>query len=945
MKINTKILALFLALLTVVSVFSACGGDATVTTDAPETNAPETNTPETDPVETDPTETDFSELVSEDEDGVVVAELNFDTELSVEDYIASVDEFEINEGDRFNGGYITEGRWAYTKDPLAIKDCSGIFSIGKYSVEFEFCFNSFVNKDNTSVFSLLTDDDGVLGKNTKFYIPFKMNTDGTIYHNSDASVTKKLETGRVYNYRLVVNTTDLTAVVYIDGEEFVCCKYEQPVLNYQCFRLMDVDKGADMWIDNFVIKDLASNSKSYLKAVDGAYVRGGTYANQVMGLAEGDYIELMFGKNENNARDGLFKFKISHLKKGDVGAATITFPLRDLPGGAKFDIYIVDSNWDSETVTYKNAPTGDASIGEKIYENVTLKDTFEIGMYLAEAVKFGDEFFSVRIVPVTNTNRQSKLYYTASSRPIIYIGKGKVENNYCYELSDDAAKNKEIWTYAQQVFDDWYARYKAMPGVNEDAKMLPRDDSQYTKTNYASSVASDFATAKRECKSRTLEALTDLNKYVSDEFKNAKLDKYGGIMVESLKQEATGYFYATKMDGRWWLIDPLGYPYIAVGLSDINYSQLGSKLQKENVLKLYGDYDSWALATVKQVKEEFNFNSSFRPLSIVLNADIKIPFSAPTWDNNANVLKKYGGTRGVTLYGMGRTRFTENNTMPVFDPEFVSYVDEWAKANITFADNDMLIGYMSDNELPIDIDMLDRSLSVIYQKEVYEKEVNWYTYACAWTWLINMTGKEAPSTADITDELRDLYRGFVYDRYFSVVAPAIKKYDPNHMYLGTRFVGEVLESEWVCRFTALYVDCFTVNLHGDWEPKDDYLYNVARNGDMPFIVSELYTKAGDSGLGNSQGGGLYVETQTDRADFYDTFTIRLLESSNCVGWQWLQYMDNDPGSGTNDTSSADANKGLYNNEAKPYIELAERMAKLNENVYNIIDYFGNKNAK
>lgn len=941
MKTKFKLLALFLAILTVVSVFAACNGDNPVTTDVSdtsgsETDEPNTDTTETDPVKTEPAETDPAEtepIEPDVEAESVIADLNFDTELSLADYIASVDSFEIN--DALSGGEIKDGKWVYSTDPLALKDCAGIFSIGKYSVEFDVCFNSYVTRDNTSVFSLLTDDDGVLGTNTKFYIPFKMNTDGTIFHNDDKLTTKKLELGKVYNYRLEVNSTDKNVVVYIDGEKFVSCRYEQPMLNYQCFRFMDIKRGADMWIDNFVVKDLESNSKSYLKAVDGAYVRGGQYATQVMGLADGVYIDLKYSEDVGYIRDGLIKFDIAHLKDGDVGTATITLPVASLAGGAKFDVYVVDSDWDSKTVTYKTAPTG-----EKIYENIALNSgSLEVGMYLAEAVEDGKEFFSIRITPTAQTSQgQSRIDYTSASRPALYIGKGKLENNYYYDLSDDAAKNKEIWAYAQQIFDEWYARYKAMPAVNANANKLSTDASQYTKTNYASTNAANFETTKQAYKSRTLESLIDLDKYVSNEFKNAKLDKYGGIMVESLKQKATGFFYAEKIGERWWIIDPLGYPYIAVGLSDIHYSQLGSKLQKENALKIYGDYDSWALATTKQVRDEFNFNSTFRPVDNMMNVDNGLPFSAPAANANSTVLKKYGNTRGVTLYGMGRTRFTEKNTMPVFDPDFVTFVDGWAKENITFADSDMLIGYMSDNELPIDVDMLDRSLSVNYHKEV-----NWYTYACAWTWLINMTGKKAPSTDDITDELRDLYRGFVYDRYYSVVTPAIKKYDPNHMYLGTRYLTDSVKSEWIYRFTALYVDCFTLNWYSDWEPNADYLYALARNCDRPFIVSEFYTKAGDSGLGNSSGGGWYVETQTDRADFYDTFTIRMLETDNCVGWQWLQYMDNDPNSGTSDSSSVDSNKGLYTSDFKPYTELAERMAKLNENVYNIIDYFANKN--
>jgi hypothetical protein len=205
-----------------------------------------------------------------------------------------------------------------------------------------------------------------------------------------------------------------------------------------------------------------------------------------------------------------------------------------------------------------------------------------------------------------------------------------------------------------------------------------------------------------------------------------------------------------------------------------------------------------------------------------------------------------------------------------------------------------------------------------------------------------MTGKDNPSVADITDELRDLYRGFVWDRYYYVASKAIKTVDPNHMYLGTRFLTDSIDSEWVYRFAAQYLDCMTINWYFTWEPQSEALYGIEKNGDLPFIVTEFYTKAGDSGLKNTSGAGWYVATQADRADFYETFTIRLLESSNCVGWQWFQYMDNDPNSGTGDASSIDSNKGIYRSDFTLYTEFTDRMTILNKNAYNIIDYFNNK---
>ena len=117
------------------------------------------------------------------------------------------------------------------------------------------------------------------------------------------------------------------------------------------------------------------------------------------------------------------------------------------------------------------------------------------------------------------------------------------------------------------------------------------------------------------------------------------------------------------------------------------------------------------------------------------------------------------------------------------------------------------------------------------------------------------------------------------------------------------------------------------------------------------MVTEFYTKAGDAtvsaeegskALENTSGAGWYVATQSDRADYYDTFTIKLLESNSCVGWQWFHYMDNDPDSGTSDKTSVNSNKGIYRSDLSYYQTLTDRMSALNKNVYNIVDYFANK---
>ena len=941
MRIQTRLLAVFMAFLMLVPGLVACGGENTdADTEVGEETCTEARTEGTETASSEQTaESGMQEIVDTDAETSAepVAEpilsLDFDTELSLSEYFAAIEGTEMNAGLR--GGEIKDGKWHYNEKPLAFKDDCGIYDLAVYSLEFEFCFHSFVNKENTSVFTFITDGDGVLGAESSFYA-LKMDTDGKLYHFSLKAGAVQIERGRVYRIKYEINTKDRKATIYLDGALFASVDYGQPKDAYNCFRFMDVGRGADMWIDNFVIMDMSGmaeqSAKNKLVAIDAAFVRGGSYAKKPQGLADGVYVDIKATTMMDVYREGLLKFDISGLTPGSVKYAVFTAQYVNMSAERTFDIYWVDSDWVRESVTYKKAPQG-----KRIADGVHLGgfgEPLELSKYIEEALERGDKTFSIKIVPVFQTgDGQTRIYFTAESKPAVTVYDEAPENGYFHTLLKDEAANEKVWKWAQTLFDEWYARYESLPAVNENAEMIRPDPAQYTKTNYASGNAGNYATTKKAYQSRPLEAITDLDSFVSEQVKNASLDAYGGLMAEGLRREATGFFYTEKIDGRWWIVDPLGYPYINVGLSQIDYSLNGSKLQRENALKKYGSFENWARETTAQVKDQLFFNSSFSPRAEIIAVEGGLPYMA-----HIGVMASYGSLKGVRGQGNGSTVFTENNTMPVFDPDFVRFANTYAAEKLTANRNDpRIIGYTSDNELPMDLRMLDNSLSVDHTNPA-----NIYTYACAWTWLVNMTGKEAPSYADITDELRDLFRGFVYDRYFRVVSEAMDAADPNHMYMGCRFLTVSKDSEWVYRFAAQYLDCMTINWYFCWEPESEALLGIERNGDMPFIVTEFYTKAGDSGLPNLSGAGLYVATQTDRADYYETFTLKLLESNNCVGWQLFHYMDNDPNSGTGDKSSVDSNKGIYNNDYELYTVFTDRIAVLNRDVYKILDYFKNK---
>ena len=124
------------------------------------------------------------------------------------------------------------------------------------------------------------------------------------------------------------------------------------------------------------------------------------------------------------------------------------------------------------------------------------------------------------------------------------------------------------------------------------------------------------------------------------------------------------------------------------------------------------------------------------------------------------------------------------------------------------------------------------------------------------------------------------------DRYFRVVSRAIKKYDPNHLYLGSRFHGSDLRFPEIFRAAGPHLDVGAVNYYRAWTPDSERLAMWERESAKPVLITEWYAKAADSGLPINKGGaGFAVKSQKDRARFYEHFTLGLLKIPGCVGWQ------------------------------------------------------------
>ncbi|MDQ8005875.1 MAG: hypothetical protein REI64_13820 [Pedobacter sp.] len=404
--------------------------------------------------------------------------------------------------------------------------------------------------------------------------------------------------------------------------------------------------------------------------------------------------------------------------------------------------------------------------------------------------------------------------------------------------------------------------------------------------------------------------------------KEANFNKYGSQLVK--KYNASGFFRTEKIDGRWWIIDPEGYAGINVSVNSINKGKSQNNI-KEFKGKFKND-EEWISNTQQQLLAlGFNGIGSWSEHDLFIKENLKS--SRPlTYTINWNFMSAYGKKRGGTYSVPGHTGYP-GGVIFAFDPGFEAFCDEHAKQLSKYKNDPNLFGYFSDNEMPLNINNLKGYLDL--------KDKNDYGYLAAKKWI----EEKGIDETQITKQHQEEFLAFVGERYLSIVAKAIKKYDPNHLYIGSRFYSGEKSVPAFMKVAGKYLDIISINYYGSWTPSKVNMSNWSKWSGKPFIVTEFYTKGMDSGLPNISGAGWQVKTQEDRGNFYQNFCMALLESKNCVGWHWFKYQDNDPTNGKAELSNTDANKGLFDNNYNIYLPLAEKMKQLNINRYELINYF------
>jgi hypothetical protein len=135
--------------------------------------------------------------------------------------------------------------------------------------------------------------------------------------------------------------------------------------------------------------------------------------------------------------------------------------------------------------------------------------------------------------------------------------------------------------------------------------------------------------------------------------------------------------------------------------------------------------------------------------------------------------------------------------------------------------------------------------------------------------------------------MKEDFAGFITEfarRYFRTVRDAVKKYDPHHLYLGSRFSGYTPE---VVLAAAEFCDVVSFNIY---KPRiDPAEWSVLAGVDKPVIIGEFHMGALDRGMFHT--GLVATADQAARVAMYQDYVRSVADHPLFVGCHYFRYND------------------------------------------------------
>lgn len=389
-----------------------------------------------------------------------------------------------------------------------------------------------------------------------------------------------------------------------------------------------------------------------------------------------------------------------------------------------------------------------------------------------------------------------------------------------------------------------------------------------------------------------------------------KCTQFGGSL--SYTFPATGFFRIEKNENKTWVVDPKGHPMIIAGLNSV---RKGTSPQHQEAFQQKYHVDPNWMKDVKTIMDSTRFNmiGSWSDTGAIRAYNAAHPDKGIVYTIQLSILSGFAQEE--------RRIHPEKKDWPLlaflFEKEFDAYALERCRILKPYQQDPWLAGLFTDNELPFQNNLIKEFLAIRNPENAARKVA-----------LKALQELPFSDTSQLEKDVQQRFAGYVAETYFNKVRHAIRASDTHHLIMGSRLHSSAKSNPYILSACEKFQDIVSINYYGNWMPTEKEV-NLWKSLSIPFMITEFYTKAEDSGLPNISGAGWLVKSQKDRAGFYQNFCLSLLSIPNCVGWHWFRYQDNDPSDPLSDPSNNDSNKGIVDNKYNPYTILLRSMKELN----------------
>jgi hypothetical protein len=404
---------------------------------------------------------------------------------------------------------------------------------------------------------------------------------------------------------------------------------------------------------------------------------------------------------------------------------------------------------------------------------------------------------------------------------------------------------------------------------------------------------------------------TDLGKFPGP----SEWDTFGG-WSGGPKSEATGNFRVEKINGQWWLIDPLGNLFWSHGITCVRFNNGASKINGRNhyfkslpekgspLYQFYNFSGNDTAFIFSEANLYRKYGTDWKAKSIELAHTRLKSWGMNTMANwsDPEIYQQNNTPYTVAIYfdwpklGGGSKKFPD-----VFDPLFRSGLKSRLAEEKDRTTNDpYCIGYFIDNELrwnDLSLTALGSEKQLPAKKALVEflkkkyptiRDLNngWNTEFASWKKLLNTAVISVPE-----DALPDLHEFdiIIADLYYKICNEELKAAVPDKLYLGSRndfhYYPDDKQYEWVIYCAAKYCDVVSFNRYrfsvADLKLPDDI--------DKPVIIGEFHFGALDRGMPHT--GLRSVKDQEQRSEAYISYVEGALKNPSVVGVHWFQYSD------------------------------------------------------